>query len=377
MLRISLLVSICIILIATTLANAQVPPPLTLSPVTPTVVVGGTQAFTAAGGMPSYTFSLVPGKDTTGGATIDVTTGLYTAAGPTSGTTEIQVTDSAGITETTLVTVNPPLTLSPLTPTVVVRKPLTFTGTGGVPPYTFSLVSGRDTTGGATIDPTTGRYTSGPTDGSTMIQVTDSSMPIRKKVDTSVTVILSDNVLESCKRDDNLAVYTNDLPSWRFGKDSSPGLGWLPDGEWTVGTAILSETIKYDFGKKKAAFLEGAGVGASFRFYTDIESVDRTESLPLHKIKSECRATSLQNSDVNTIATPMFSITPTIFASKPLKDQEFRVEPAIMLGFFQDLINVGAGFNLTGDDGDVGDVFLLFSVGFGFNFGGSATSDQP
>ena len=41
-----------------------------------------------------------------------------------------------------------------------------------------------------------------------------------------------------------------------------------------------------------------------------------------------------------------------------------------MLGFFQDLINVGVGFNLSGQDGDVGDVFLLFSLGAGFNFGG-------
>jgi hypothetical protein len=39
-----------------------------------------------------------------------------------------------------------------------------------------------------------------------------------------------------------------------------------------------------------------------------------------------------------------------------------------MLGFFDDIINIGTGFNLTGNNGEVGDVFLLMSLGAGFNW---------
>ncbi len=202
-----------------------------------------------------------------------------------------------------------------------------------------------------------------------------------RKTPTELDDLRPEQVYDFCKRSSDAPVYTNDLPSWRFGP-------WLPDGEWTVGTAILSETIRYDFGKKKAGVFEGAGIGASFRFYRDIETLGKVKKykedgtpvyedgmepkkLRLHQIHEKCRSATLKSSTKATIATPMFSITPSIFASKPVKDQEFRVEPALMLGFFQDLINVGVGFNLTGEDGDVGDVFLLFSLGAGFNFGGS------
>ena len=281
----------------------------------------------------------------------------------------------------------PMVTLSHSNPaSVEIGGALNFSASGGTPPYTFSIESNNSM--GANMNPLKGSdsvFKAGKTAGSATVRVTDSSKPIAKSDTVKVQVTLSSVRLESCRRGNDHAVYTSDLPSWRFGENPENAKGkygggllnFLPNGEWSVGTAVLSETIRYDFAKKKAAVFGGAGVGASFRFYTDVESVDGTESLPLHKIKSECRASTAGNATAKTIASPLFSITPTVFASKPLKDQEFRVEPAIMLGFFQDLINVGAGFNLTGDDGDVGDVFFLFSLGFGFNFGGSLTSDQP
>ena len=140
-------------------------------------------------------------------------------------------------------------------------------------------------------------------------------------------------------------------------------------GEWTVGLAALAQAIKYDFGKKKAGFNSGLGAGASFRFYRDVYAPGQGE-VRISRIKGECRATTFQLREDTDLpdAAPAFSITPVIFASQIVGEDNLRVEPALMLGFWEDIINVGAGFNLTGKDGEVGDVFLLLSIGVGFNF---------
>ena len=144
-------------------------------------------------------------------------------------------------------------------------------------------------------------------------------------------------------------------------------------GEWTVGLAALAQIIKYDFAKKKAGFNNGLGAGASFRFYRDVRvplRISKTGKVPISRVNSGCRASTFRLRDDTDLpdAAPVFSVTPVIFASQIIGEDNLRVEPAVMLGFFEDLINVGAGFNLSGKDGDVGDVFLLFSVGAGFNF---------
>ena len=87
---------------ATADATVTVTALLTLTPATVTVGVGGQQQFTGAGGVPPYTFSQP--ADTTGGASIHVTTGLYTA-GPNAGTSTVRVTDAVSGTAEALVTV--------------------------------------------------------------------------------------------------------------------------------------------------------------------------------------------------------------------------------------------------------------------------------
>jgi len=180
---------------------------------------------------------------------------------------------------------------------------------------------------------------------------------------------------------------TGDVPNFLW------GYGGLGAGDWSVGPAISAQLIKYDFGKKKAGFNTGVGAGAAFRFYTRVPFIDdetleeklgenkygmykdKTPDgiqgdevlIPIHHIKEECRAQNLTLVDEGSIASPLFSITPTIYVTEPTGD-DLRVEPAILLGLFKDIVNVGVGFNLTGNDGDVGDVFLLFSLGVGFQF---------
>lgn len=137
-------------------------------------------------------------------------------------------------------------------------------------------------------------------------------------------------------------------------------------GEWSVGTALQAQAIRYDFAKKQAGFNNGVGAGASLRFYKDVKTP--SGNIPVSRIKQDCRASTFRLKNENTIAAPLLSITPTIFASKLDDTSDLIVQPAIMLGFFEDILNVGVGFNLTGRPAEVGNVFLLMSLGMGFQF---------
>jgi len=78
---------------------------------------------------------------------------------------------------------NPSLTITPSSISVARNVTQTFTVTGGVQPYTFSL----RTTIGSTIIPNTGSYTAGTPPGTDTITVTDSSIPA-KTATATVTV---------------------------------------------------------------------------------------------------------------------------------------------------------------------------------------------
>lgn len=186
-----------------------------------------------------------------------------------------------------------------------------------------------------------------------------------------------DNVAKCIKRDrDSLR---GDLPSiFSFGRDA----------EWSVGQAVSAQMIKYNFATKKAGFNTGIGVGAAFRLFDHV-SFDPSDMLkqkigettyahlhddsqtgkklvPVSYIKQDCRAENFSLS--SRLAAPIISVTPTIYLTKSDSKEELAVEPAILFGFWRDILNFGVGFNLTGKDGEVGDVFLLFSIGAGFDF---------
>ncbi len=135
-------------------------------------------------------------------------------------------------------------------------------------------------------------------------------------------------------------------------------------GEFSVGPAISAQTLKYDFAKKKAGFNTGVGAGAAFRFYTHVSFLDKEGvkkklgggnlpikkttktgliQVPISNIKEECRAQNLSLVTAETIAAPLFSITPTIYITNPVDEPDLSVEPAILLGLFRDIVNVGEG----------------------------------
>ena len=122
-------------------------------------------------------------------------------------------------------------------------------------------------------------------------------------------------------------------------------------GQWSVGPAVSTQLVKYDMAKKQAGFNTSVGAGASFRFYRPIEIKDETtgkvtETVFVGQVRSECRQSSFGSDRKSYRAAPMFSITPTLYATKPTNEGDLAVQPALLLGFFEDILNLGVGFNL-------------------------------
>ncbi len=161
--------------VATTQCTITIAPPkLTLvCPIsTGQVGVPYSSALMASGGVPPYTFSIIAGALPTG-LTLNpgtgAITGTPTAFGPFTFTAK--VVDSSGnsvtgvaTTQCTITIAPPKLTLTCPTSTGQVGVPYSskLVATGGVPPYTFSIIAGALPTG-LTLNPGTGAITGTPT----------------------------------------------------------------------------------------------------------------------------------------------------------------------------------------------------------------------
>lgn len=152
--------------------------PLAISPQNENLFFGESATFGATGGTPPYSF----GVD--GDGTIDAETGAYTA--PTSAKSEsVHVTDADGTVARATVEVFPPsgyagMAVTPSVASVLTTGTVTFTTSGGVPPYVFRVSSGES--GSITLEPTVSDsssvdYTAGDTAGKDTIEVRDSSDP--------------------------------------------------------------------------------------------------------------------------------------------------------------------------------------------------------
>jgi len=137
-------------------------------------------------------------------------------------------------------------------------------------------------------------------------------------------------------------------------------LGDLGDN-WSVGSHLSTQVLKYDLASKKIGSAENFGMGLAFRYYNERVS----------NIKPECRATTTDAKTLDEdpqngkIRFAWFSINPTIYYSKPQNGSDANTQPAIVLSFLNDLVSFGFGFNLTGVD--KGHTFMLLSLGVGFN----------
>ena len=142
----------------------------------------------------------------------------------------------------------------------------------------------------------------------------------------------------------------------------------------SFGPTIAAKAFNYDLASKQVTFNAGLGAGISMRYYGKVRFYDDKgeetgESYGIRHIRKKCRAETFDGAWLkpdNKKVAPWVSITPIVFASKTERSDEIQVQPALTVGFLGELVNVGAGFNLSGPD--KGHVFLLLSIGYGFKF---------
>jgi hypothetical protein len=142
---------------------------------------------------------------------------------------------------------------------------------------------------------------------------------------------------------------------------------WIPGDYVTFGPTASVQAVRYDFALKKAALSTGVGAGVSARIYNNV-NIKGDGSFEFNNIKTECRRTTFdigRGKDPGNpkIVGPTISITPIVYYSKT-ETSDFTLQPAVQLGFLEELINIGVGFNLTGQN--QGHVFVLLSLGYGF-----------
>jgi hypothetical protein len=147
----------------------------------------------------------------------------------------------------------------------------------------------------------------------------------------------------------------------------------------SFGPTVAAKAFNYDLASKRVAFNAGVGAGFSMRIYNTVgfkgkegkngKTAELPASYGISQIRKRCRAETYDLAWLkpdNQRVAPLISISPMVFASKSDRDNEIQVQPALTVGFLGELINVGAGFNLSGQD--KGHVFILLSLGYGFKF---------
>lgn len=161
---------------------ASSPTPPQISPATATLAPGYTTTFAVSGGTGPYVFSVASGLGSLTGAD-------YTA-GASAGTATVRVTDAFGSTSDAGITVNEALAIAPASVTVGVSGTASFSATGGVPPYEFSLASGVGTVSAAS-------YLAPSSPGAAVVRVTDA---FSRTADASVTIANLSAVLDPANR---------------------------------------------------------------------------------------------------------------------------------------------------------------------------------
>lgn len=165
----------------------------------------------------------------------------------------------------------------------------------------------------------------------------------------------------------------------RLGRDGKPiyaegrNVGDLGDN-WSVGTKATVALFRYNLATERSSFNEkSVGVGLSFRYYSD----DQLESIGHTSIKNVPRACRARTEDLLDFSNPRkagnlpkigswISFSPTIFVSKAETDTDVSIQPALIVGFFNDILSVGTSYNLTGQG--KGQWSILIGPSYGFQW---------
>lgn len=208
---------------------------LGISPAAITLAVNNTTTFSGSAGAPGYSFSIV-----SGGGTINAVSGLFTAPAVT-GSTVVRVTDSLAATADATITINAALAISPATKTLAVNNIFTFSATGGVSPYTYSIFSG-----GGSINATSGAYTAPAAPGSATVRVIDgygNTSDATVTINAALAISPASDVItvvdtKTFTSSGGVSPYTYSVTSGMGSINASSGL-YTPAG---AGTIIITST---------------------------------------------------------------------------------------------------------------------------------------
>jgi plastocyanin len=216
------------------------PPPLTITPTSATVVVGGTQAFTAAGGTSPYTYSKVSGV-----GSINPSTGVYTSA--VAGSAEVKVTDINSRTASAPITVTDALGITPSSTSVTVDGTVTLVASGGIPDYNW-IVTGI----GGSVSPGSGStvvYTAPPDTGTATVTVHDGEDTADCIIDVTPGPLSISPTSITLQVGNTVTFIATGGDSYTFSVFSGVGSFPTGDGEYdagsTEGTAIVRVTDNY------------------------------------------------------------------------------------------------------------------------------------
>jgi len=145
----------------TTTVSVLVTEGVSITPPSGSAPPRGSVSFTALGGSGTgFTWSVDPNRS---GASVNPSTGAYTAGTEDSVTDVVHVVDSLGNAATASVVIGPAISLDPRAPTTPPRGTIDFAASGGADldgAWIWSLTTNAS---GGSIDVATGRYTAGPT----------------------------------------------------------------------------------------------------------------------------------------------------------------------------------------------------------------------
>jgi hypothetical protein len=210
-------------------STVEILAPFAISPDEATVSATSTCLFAASGGKPPYAYALASPAL----GSIDPAGGLYTAPA-LAGSDTVRATDAIGNTADAELTVTPPgpLAISPSAITLTAGSTITFSASGGLTPYSFSMAGGL-----GTIDSLTGFYTAPSEAGMDTVRVTDSA---GSTAEATVTVAFHVQVVQGGNVGQYLALALYD--------DGSPRLAYYDtanrrltcatwnDGSWELST---------------------------------------------------------------------------------------------------------------------------------------------
>ena len=217
---------------------------LVTSPTSYTLAVNDTYTFQASGGVPNYSFAML-----SGGGAVNSLTGLYTAPAVT-GSASIRVSDSAGHTANITITINPAVIISPATVTIAANDSKTFTTTGGVPPYTYSLFSGT-----GTMTSYSGVFVAAGSAGTSVVHVTDSLGNI-----SSATITINPVLTISPT---TMTVAVNDIATFTAAGGVSPYTVSFITGSGSVAGSTVHYTAPASSGTDTVQVVDSLGNSAS------------------------------------------------------------------------------------------------------------------